>query len=201
MPGTHRPPGYVLFFTPLTVAFTPNEFESVQFAYFVSKYGHALQTREGGGRYFDHPKAAAWIFIDELGGRDVRAIIDLLLHDISEDTYLLSSYRISRNFGKDIALDVSALTKLPKKKESTKAYLERVIARGPQAIVSKLCDRLHNLRTMEMSSSEKKERQIAETREYHCELLLPALRQCGEPWAGYASALETKITVAIDAFK
>ncbi|MGB4076345.1 MAG: hypothetical protein WBK28_01405, partial [Minisyncoccia bacterium] len=122
-----RPPPYELFFAPLVVL-APREYEAVQFAYFASKYGHAKQVRDDGSRYFDHPKAAAWIYIHELGGRDPRTIINLLLHDLSEDCYLLSGYRLLRNFGEEIALDVRALTKLPKGKETTTAYLERVIA-------------------------------------------------------------------------
>ena len=106
-----RPPGYELFFAPLAVAYDPTTYENVQFAYFASKYGHAGQVRDDGSRYFDHPKAAAWIYIDELGGRNARTIMDILLHDLSEDTYLLSPYRIALNFGEDVALDVRALTK------------------------------------------------------------------------------------------
>ena len=198
MPTTQRrPPGYELFFALLQVALNPNDYERIQFAYFASKYGHAGQIRDGGSRYFDHPKAAAWIYISELGGRDPRVIIDNLLHDLSEDTYLLSPYRISLNFGVDIALDVRALTKLPKGKETTAEYLGRIIAQGPWAILAKLCDRLHNLRTLKECTEEKRTEQIAETLEYHLPLLLPALHKHGGPWTEYAGALEQKIHEAI----
>ena len=153
-----RPPGYELFFAPLHVSLDQNDLERINFAYMASKYGHAKQIRDDGTRYFDHPKAAAWIYIDELGGRDPRAIIDLLLHDLSEDAYLLSPYRLFVNFGEDIALDVRGLTKLPKGKETTEEYLGRVVVRGPWAIVAKLCDRLHNLRSLKSSTPEKRKR-------------------------------------------
>ncbi|HEX5774586.1 MAG TPA: HD domain-containing protein [Candidatus Paceibacterota bacterium] len=195
---TNRPPPYELFFTPLEIALSPNRFERVRFAYIVSKYGHAGQVREDGTRYFDHPKAAAWIFISELNGRDARAIVDILLHDLSEDAYLLSTHRISMNFGPDIALDVRALTKLPKGKETTETYLKRIIQQGPWAIVAKLCDRLHNLRTLGSCSPEKRKEQIEETRAYHLPLLVPALKCHGEPWSGYAEALEQKMAEAIE---
>ena len=194
-----RPPGYELFFAPLAVVLTPNDFENIQFAYFSSKYGHLLQLREDGTPYFDHPKAAAWIYIDELGGRNVRAIIDQLLHDMSENAYLLSPYRLGLNFGIDIALDVRALTKLPPGKESTTEYLGRIMTRGPQAILAKLCDRLHNLRTMEVCTLEKQTRQVRETLDYHCPLLIPALREHGGEWAAHANALAVKIAAAIQA--
>ncbi len=192
-----RPPGYELFFAPLAVAYDPTTYENVQFAYFASKYGHAGQVRDDGSRYFDHPKAAAWIYIDELGGRNARTIMDILLHDLSEDTYLLSPYRIALNFGEDVALDVRALTKLPKGKETTEEYLARVIARGAWTILAKLCDRLSNIRTLAGCSKEKRESQIKETLAYHLPMLVPALRACGEPWAAYADILGRKMLEAI----
>lgn len=193
-----RPPCYELFFAPLVVSLDPKKVEGISFAYFSSKYGHAGQVREGGGRYFDHPKGAAWIYIDEFGGRDPETIIDILLHDMSEDAYLLSGYRISLNFGENVALDVRALTKLPKGKESTEEYLARIIARGARAILTKLVDRLHNLRTLDGCTVEKRARQIAETRNFHLKLLIPALVACGDPWATYAPLLQLKMEEAME---
>ena len=195
-----RPPGYELFMAPLQVVLNPTDYERVQFAYFASKYGHAGQTRDGGGRYFDHPKSAAWIYIDELGGRDPHTIIDHLLHDISEDAYLLSPYRISLNFGIDVALDVRALTKLPRGKETTEEYLNRIIARGPKPITTKLDDRLHNLRTMCRRTEEKQSDQTRETRQYHLPMLLPALRAHGELWTVYADELERKMNKVLSQY-
>lgn len=194
---TARPPGYELFFAPLQAVYDPNTLERVNFAYIASKFGHAKQTRESGERYFDHPKSVAWIYIDELKGRDSRIIIDALLHDLSEDTYLLSPYRISLNFDEQIALDVRALTKLPKGKETTDQYLARIIARGPEVVLVKLCDRLHNLRTLGVCSNEKKQHQIEETEIYHLAILIPALRSAGENWTEYADHLEAKIREAM----
>lgn len=192
-----RPPGYELFFAPLQVVFDPSTCERIHFAYMVSKFGHDKQIRDGGGRYFDHPKAAAWIYISELGGRDDRVIIDLLLHDVQEDSYLLSPYRIGLNFGEEIALDVRALTKLPKGKETTEEYLSRVVARGPRAILTKLCDRLHNNRSLHGCTAEKRAHQIKETKERHLQTLVHALRGCGKPWALYANVLESRIIEAL----
>lgn len=193
----HRPPCYELFFAALAVVLSPGEYERIQFAYFISKYGHAKQVRDDGTRYFDHPKAATWIYIDELGGRDVRIIIDTLLHDIQEDTYLLSWYRSALNFGPEVALDLRALTKLPKGKETTELYLGRITERGPWPIVAKLCDRLHNLRAMSARPPEKIQAQINETEQFHIPILLGTLRKCGSEWVGTADQLEQKIAEAI----
>ena len=200
-PTHSRPPPFELFFAPLEVALSPNELEQVRFAYFASKYGHASQVRDDGVRYFDHPKAAAWIYIFELDGRDARIIVDLLLHDLAEDAYLLSSFRIRLNFGADIALDVRALTKLPKDKETTEQYLDRVITQGPWAMLTKLCDRLHNLRTLEGCTSEKRAEQIKETQQKHLKLLIPALAAHGGVWVIYADQLSRKIREAIAKYK
>ncbi len=192
-----RPPCYELFFAPLQVVLNPTDYERVQFAYFLSKFGHAKQTRDDGGRYFDHPKGAAWIYIHELEGRDPDTIILLLLHDMPEDSYLLSFFRFGMNFGAELSLDGRALTKLPKGKETTEEYLARVIERGPRAILVKLCDRLHNNRNMLGCSAEKREKQIKETREYHLKLLVPALRLYGEQWNTYANGVNVMITEAL----
>lgn len=194
-------PGRELFLAPLEVFLSPMDFERVRFAYACSKYGHSRQIRDDGGRYFDHPKGAAWIYISEFNGRDPRIIIDLLLHDIPEDSYLLTGYRMGLNFGEDCALDVQAVTKLPKGKESTCDYIKRVVYRGPWAILTKLIDRLHNLRTLGVCSKEKIEKQLAETKEYHCKVLIPALHECGDDWLGYASSIEMKISEAVAAIE
>lgn len=194
---TQRPPGFELFFAPLVVELNPTELEGIQCAYIFSKYGHADQKREDGSRYFDHPKGATWIYVDELGGRDPRTINDTLLHDMSEDQYLLSAYRLSLNFGKEVALDVRALTKLPKGKEAPEQYLGRIIARGAAAIIAKLCDRLHNMRTLGARPPEKRRQQIEETKEYHLKFLIPALRACGGDNVRYTDQLEQKLNEAI----
>jgi (p)ppGpp synthase/HD superfamily hydrolase len=195
------PPCFELFFAPLEVLFDPNTCERIGFAYVESKYGHAEQVRDDGSRFFDHPKSAAWIYINELGGRDPRIIVELLLHDIPEDQYLLSFYRISVNFGQDIALDVRSLTKLPKGKESFEDNLNRIIARGPWSIVAKSCDRLDNVRKLGGCKPKKRKNKIEETKKYVLPLLFPALRACGEEWVELADILERKLNEALNEYK
>jgi (p)ppGpp synthase/HD superfamily hydrolase len=190
-------PGYELFMAPLQVVLNPTELDDIEFAYTASKHGHKGQFREGGGPFSEHPKTAAWIYTHELGGRDPRVITDLLLHDILEDSYLFTLRRIALNFGKEIALDVRALTKLKRGKETTEQYLKRIIAQGRWAIISKLCDRLHNLRSLKGCPAKKIRAQIKETRAYHVPFLLPALHSFGEPWSGYAEILKREIEKTI----
>jgi len=195
-----KAPGFELFFTPLAVVHDPNTMERMEFAYISSKYGHALQVRDDGSRYFDHPKGAAWIYINELGGRDPRVVSGLLLHDLREDSRLLSTYRVNLNFGTEIALDVCALTKLGKGKETPEEYLRRIIAREKRAILDKLCDRLHNARSLGGCPREKQQRQAIETKEVLMPLLIPALQSYGDEWAVYADAIEIKLNEAVAVF-
>lgn len=197
-----RPPPRELFFAPLEMSLDPNNLESVSYAYESAKAGHAKQTRLGGARYFDHPKAAAWIYINELKGRDPRIIIALLLHDVQEDTALLSTYRICRNFGEDIALDLRAITKLRKGvknriKETEEQYICRITETSPHVIIVKLCDRLHNLRTLDACPSEKQIKYLEETKTLLMPVLLNALRSHKEDWSILADTLEKEMKKAV----
>lgn len=195
---THtRPPPKALFMFPLEMDMKPRALRDTQTAYEFSKHGHAKQIRDDGTRYFDHPKMVAWIYINEYGGRSRRLIIDFLLHDMLEDSFLLTPFNIKRLFGKKIACDIRALTKLPRGKETTEQYLQRVIEQGPHAIAGKLFDRLHNTRTLADVTDEKRVSQIKETEEYHLPMLITALEDCGEKWAKMAGWLEANIFEAI----
>ena len=133
----------------------------------------------------------------EYDGRDPRVIINLLLHDISEDTKLLSPHRLRVNFGMDIALDVQSMTKLPPGIETTPEYLGRQIAQGPYAITGKLFDRNHNIRTLRSCTPEKQSAQIEETQRYHLPMLVPALRAHGKHWVALANGVEADIKETI----
>jgi (p)ppGpp synthase/HD superfamily hydrolase len=121
----------------------------------------------------------------------------LHLHDIQEDQRLLSTFRITLNFGGDVALDVRAVTKLKKGKETIKEYFQRVIEQGARAIIAKLLDRLHNIRTLGGCPPEKQAKQIAETKNVLMPMLIPALRKCGAEWAEWADVIESKLNEAM----
>ncbi len=183
-----RPPGRVLYFDRLAKILDPIDLERVQTAYQLSKYGHARQKRDDGSRYFDHPKEVNWIYVDELGGRSARLMICNLLHDTIEDQFLLTFNVIQRLFGTATARDVHAISK--QVDEPTDVYVRRVIERGPFTMTSKLCDRLHNNRSLRGVDSEKTERTRKSTREYHLPMLIPALKRHGGLWVAHATKLE-----------
>lgn len=90
-----------------------------------------------------------------------------------------------------------AVTKLVKTKEPAEHYLSRTIEQGPYAILAKLCDRLHNVRTLGACASEKRQLQIAQTEACHIPMLLPALRKHRGEWSNFADKLEPMIREAI----
>lgn len=162
-----------------------DELENVLAAYEFAKYGHRGQKRDGGERYFEHPRAVAEIIIDELRLRnDWRIIATALLHDILEDAWIISEQRLAKNFGRDVALWLRLLTKKPKE-----GYLERLREHGSwEVLLVKLCDRLHNLRSLGQCDEAKQRKQIVETRAHHiplAELLIKRL-PAADRWRGKA---------------
>jgi (p)ppGpp synthase/HD superfamily hydrolase len=132
-----------------------NDIFKIMLAYDIAKEGHGylLQTRDTGERYFEHPRAVAIIVIDELGIKDPDVICAILLHDICEDTHIWGvPGRIAWVFGERVALIVDQLTKPPKDDFDSKAelldfYFVQMTDRG--AIIGKIGDRLHNLRSID----------------------------------------------------
>lgn len=164
--GYPEPPTRQEFFAKVQEFFTAEEAEFIGRAYEFSKAGHYKQERDDGSRYFDHPKTVAWILMTEFGVRDWEVIVDALLHDIREDTYLLKHKCLVINFGLNVACDTDALTKRPEEKKNVGAYIARVKQQGFRTVIVKLADRLHNLRTLGPCTPEKRASTIAETREF-----------------------------------
>jgi GTP diphosphokinase / guanosine-3',5'-bis(diphosphate) 3'-diphosphatase len=161
-----------LFEKKLQPWFLREELRSIMWAYKLSKYGHRDQQRESGERYFEHPKAVATIIPEELKIFDAQSIIMALLHDIIEDSYLLDEDLMRRIFGKMLTNGVRLLSK----DENVKpVYYERLRTCGNwRVILVKICDRLHNMRTLDTASKEKQRKQAKETRKEFfalCDLL------------------------------
>lgn len=164
--GYPEPPSRDEFFAKVYELFNEDEVEGIGAAYEFSKAGHYKQERDDGSRYFDHPKTVAWILMTEFGITDWEIIVDALLHDMKEDTYLLTHQRLIINFGINVAHDVEALTKRPEEKNDISHYIARVKARGFRTIIVKLADRLHNLRTLGPCTENKRRDTVMETLEF-----------------------------------
>src|SRR3989344_667512 len=140
--------------------------KKIGWAYVHSKYGHRGQVRDNGTRYFDHPRVVATIVFQELRLYDWQMIAVALLHDIIEDSYLLSEEQISLLFGQEVALWVKLLTKEP-----GVDYHSRLMECDIwQVLTIKLCDRLSNIRDLKNCTLEKQVRYLKETKEVYLPL-------------------------------
>ncbi|CAM4107061.1 bifunctional (p)ppGpp synthetase/guanosine-3',5'-bis(diphosphate) 3'-pyrophosphohydrolase [Nocardiopsis rhodophaea] len=137
-------------------------------AYDVAAHHHRDQKRKSGDPYITHPLAVATI-LAELGMQEP-TLAAALLHDTVEDTsYTLDQLRA--DFGDEIAELVDGVTKLDKVKygEATQAETVRkmvvAMSRDIKVLVIKLCDRLHNMRTLRYLPQRKREQKARETLE------------------------------------
>ncbi len=139
----------------------------IEEAYEFSKKAHIYQKRKSGEPFISHPLNVARIVADL--GMDDQSIIAALLHDVVEDTEV-NLEQIRKEFGEEIELLVDGLTKITgfgrKKEEVNIEALRKVLlasAKDIRILIIKLCDRLHNMRTIRDMSEEKKTRISKET--------------------------------------
>ncbi len=145
-------------------------------AYVFSMKAHGTQRRASGDAYFLHPLEVAGILAEMK--LDTGSIVTGLLHDTVEDT-LATLEDIEEQFGKEICQLVDGVTKLSKlelQNDSSKQaenFRKLVVAmsRDIRVLLVKLCDRLHNMRTLGAIRNEDKRKRIArETLEIYAPL-------------------------------
>jgi GTP pyrophosphokinase len=136
---------------------------------------HRDQKRKDGSPYIIHPLAVAEI-VAEIG-LDTDAIVAALLHDCIEDTS--ASYdEISRKFGSTVAELVEGVTKLTRVEFSTQEEQQvenlrkmfMAMSKDIRVVLIKICDRLHNQRTMEYQSRDKQISKSKETMDIYAPL-------------------------------
>lgn len=143
-------------------------------AQFAAKY-HDGQKRRSGEPYITHPLAVAGIVCSLK--LDPASVVAAILHDTVEDTPCTLD-DISTTFGEEISVLVDGLTKLGKIKFSSKQErlaenfrkMIMAMAKDLRVILIKLCDRLHNMRTMECLPEEKARRISQETLDIYAPL-------------------------------
>ena len=141
-------------------------------AYCYAAKAHEGQTRKDGSPYITHPLAVANIVADLK--LDTDALCAALLHDCIEDTK--STHEdISREFSTTIADLVEGVTQLTrinyvsmeeKQMENLRKML-MAMSKDIRVILVKLCDRLHNMRTMQYQTPEKQREKSRETLEIY----------------------------------
>lgn len=133
---------------------------------------HDGQMRNSGEPFIIHPFHVALI-LTELH-MDTATIVSGLLHDVVEDTEVTTE-DIEKRFGSSVAHIVDGVTKLTKIKfrseeeEQAENMRKMVLAMANdiRVIVVKLADRLHNMRTLEYMSQEKKVEKANEVMEIY----------------------------------
>jgi len=144
-----------------------SELTKIKEAFELAREAHAPQKRKTGEPYILHPIAVANIVAEEmeLGANPVCAAF---LHDVVEDTpYTIDD--ISRMFGSDVAFLVKVVTKKPthdyeysKQLDNYRQILDSV-QYDIRAVLVKLADRLHNMRTLASMKPEKQMKIAGET--------------------------------------
>lgn len=132
-------------------------------AFQLAKTAHAGTRRKSGEPYIFHPLAVALIAVKEVGLGPI-AVVCALLHDVVEDTEItLEELRML--FGDRVATIVDGVTKIDdvmvmQQAESKQAENYRKIllsmCNDAYVIFLKLCDRLHNMRTLGSMKDTKK---------------------------------------------
>jgi guanosine-3',5'-bis(diphosphate) 3'-pyrophosphohydrolase len=149
--------------------------ELIKRAYVYSAKVHAGQLRSSGEPYLSHPLEVAGILADIR--LDVPSVVTGLLHDAVEDT-LATLDEIEALFGKEIALLVDGVTKISqlpfnsKIEEQAESFRKLILATAKdiRVVLVKLADRLHNMRTLEYLSEDRRKRIAKETFEIYAPL-------------------------------
>lgn len=150
------------------------QMQLVHNAYELAAEAHKEQKRKTGEPYIIHPIAVARIVAEELelGANSVMAAF---LHDVVEDTkYTIEDIR--ERFGDDVAFLVGVVTKQKKEKYDKSKQVDnyRQILASVQydvrAILVKLADRLHNMRTLASMRPDKQMKIAGETDYFYAPL-------------------------------
>ena len=151
-----------------------DDMQRVRDAYTLAAEAHKEQRRKTGEPYIIHPIAVARIVAEELE-LGANPVIAAFLHDVVEDTdYTIEDIR--ERFGDDVAFLVGVVTKQKKEKYEQSKQVDnyRQILASVQydvrAILIKLADRLHNMRTLDSMRPDKQMKIAGETDYFYAPL-------------------------------
>lgn len=154
-------------------------------AYVFSVKAHGDQKRHSGDPYYAHPIEVAGILATL--HMDVASICTALLHDVIEDTET-SRDDLSELFNDEIAELVDGVTKLSqlelsrpdlsRERKQAENFQKFVLAmsKDVRVLLVKLCDRLHNMRTLQYHPKQSSRERIARET---LEIFAPLARRVG----------------------
>ena len=161
-------------FSNISHRLTTEDMVRIERAYLLAAEAHSEQRRKSGEPYIMHPIAVARIIAEELE-LGANPIIASFLHDVVEDTdYTIEQIR--ERFGDDVAFLVGAVTKQKKAKYQHSKQVDNFrqildsVSFDIHALLIKLADRLHNMRTLSSMRSDKQMKIAGETDYFYAPL-------------------------------
>ena len=154
------------------IYFSKKELDLLQIAYNLAFEAHKGQFRKEGSPYITHPISVATILLEL--HLDAQTVCAGLMHDVLEDSFIKKSY-LEKLFGKETVAIVDGVSNLNKLdfdsiEERNANNLQKMalaMSKDIRVIIVKLCDRLHNMRTIEFLSREKQIKKSIETLELY----------------------------------
>ena len=156
---------------------SPEDIKKIQKAYSFAFYAHMGQKRKDGSDYITHPVAVTEILLELK--MDCDSICAALMHYVLEDCNVQKS-NLAKMFGDDVAHIVDGVSKLGKidlknvadKNANNLQKMALAMANDVRVILVKLCDRLHNMRTIEFVPRNKQIQKSKETLDLYGPLAL-----------------------------
>jgi len=138
-----------------------DDFDLIRRAYIFSAKEHKGQLRASGEPYLTHPLEVSNVLAEMKMGAVTVSVG--LLHDVVEDT-LVSLEEVERTFGPDVAHIVDGVTKISqihftsKEEKQAENFRKMLLAMTDdiRVIMVKFADRLHNMRTLQHLSAERR---------------------------------------------
>ena len=140
----------------------------------LQEHGHdESKKRQSGEAYYTHP-----LIVAELaGGYNISesGLLAAMLHDIMEDT-LVTLPELQLVFGMKVSKLVDHVTRLDSKGKKLKLqdkpsiYSKIFASSEPEAILIKMCDRYHNISTVDSVSDQKRIKVLNETKNFYIPL-------------------------------
>lgn len=161
-------------FANMEQSISAEDMRRVRDAYALAAEAHKEQRRKTGEPYIIHPIAVARIVAEELE-LGANPVIAAFLHDVVEDTdYTIEDIR--ERFGDDVAFLVGVVTKQKKDKYEKSKQIDNYfqilasVQYDVRAILIKLADRLHNMRTLDSMRRDKQMKIAGETDYFYAPL-------------------------------
>ncbi|MDD3262370.1 MAG: RelA/SpoT family protein [Candidatus Absconditabacteria bacterium] len=143
-----------------------NQISEIQRAYEYARQAHGGQLRLSGEEYIVHPLKATE-FLMEIKP-DIQTIQASILHDVIEDTPITEE-DIKKSFGEEVSNLCEGMVKVSKiKYKGEDRHLETIkktflaMANDLRVIFIKLCDRIHNIQTLQYHPNPSKIQKIAQ---------------------------------------